>query len=110
MKNFKTLAAATALGLAISGFAIAQSHDSDHHADPAAVVKHLAEAYPKVASFDANHDGKLDATEKESLAKAIVDGTLELPAHTPPHQAKPSADTMLTHIADMYALLAKYDA
>jgi hypothetical protein len=118
MKNIYTLAIVTALGLAVTGFAIAQSHDAsahdhgatDKHADPAAVVKHLAEFFPKFASFDLNKDGKLDASEKDSIAKAIADGRLELPAHTPPHGDKASAEMMLTHIADMYAQVAKYDA
>jgi hypothetical protein len=118
MKNIYTLAIATALGLAISGFAIAQSHDSsaqeqsgtEHHADPAAIAKHLAEFFPKIAAFDANKDGQLDAAERESLAKALADGTLELPAHTPPHGDKASTEKMLAHIAEMYAQVAKYDA
>jgi hypothetical protein len=118
MKNIYTLAIATALGLAISGFAIAQSHESsahdqggtEHHADPAAMAKHFAEFFPKIASFDVNKDGQLDAAEKESLAKALADGTLELPAHKPPHGDKASAEVMLNHIAEMYTQVAKYDA
>ena len=117
MKNIKTLALLAVGGLAVCGFAIAQVHNGDawdhgamqHHADPASVVKHLAAAFPKFAPFDVNKDGKLDATEKESIAKAIADGTLEIPAHTPPNGVKPSAEMMLNHIADVYAFLASKD-
>lgn len=118
MKNIKTIAAVAVLGLAVCGFAIAQSRHGgarghgamQHHTDPASAVKHLTETFAKFAAFDADKDGKLGATEKESLAKAIVEGKVQLPAHTPPNGVKPSADEMLNHIAEMYAHFAPYDA
>jgi hypothetical protein len=117
MKQMKRIAVVAVLGLAICGFAFAQSqHDAqghgaaDHHKDAASATKHLTEAYAKIASFDANKDGKLDATEKESIAKTIADGKLEIPDHTPPNGVKPSADKLLNHIAGVYAFLASKDA
>jgi len=112
MKNIKRLAAGAVLGLAICRFAIAQSPQggATGHADGISAAQHIAEVFAKVAAFDRNKDGQLDATEKESLAKAIADGTLQLPAHTPPHGEKPNAEMILTHITEMYAHVAKYDA
>lgn len=111
MKNIKRLAVVTALGLAVGGIAIAQvHHGAQNHGDAASAVKHLSEVFPLVASFDANKDGKLDETEKGALGKAIADGTLQLPAHTPPHGVKPTAEMMVSHLAEMYAQVAPYDA
>ena len=118
MKNIKTLVVAGALGLVVCGISIAQVHRGGtlnhvlvhHHGDAASVVEHLALVFPKVAAFDANKDGQLDETEQEALGKAIADGTLELPAHTPPRGERPTADVMLPHIAKMYAYVARYDA
>ena len=117
MKQIKTLAMTGALGLAICGFALAQVHDgrpstggaTEEHPDPAAVVEHLSKFFPSIAAFDTNKDGKLDATEKQALAKAIADGTLQIPAHTPPHGEKPSPEMLVNHIAEMYARVAAYD-
>jgi hypothetical protein len=115
MKNFKTLAV-VAGGLVVCGLAIAQvhdgngsGHDSQHHMDPAAMATHLAEFFPKIAAFDTDKNGKLDDKEKESLRKAIADGTVELPAHTP-HGEKPNAEKMVNHICEVYPQVARYDA
>src|SRR5689334_12206351 len=94
MKNFKTLATVVAGGLAVCGLAIAQVHDGNasghdsQHSDPAAVAAHLAEFFPKIAAFDADKNGKLDDKEKKSLVKAIADGAVEFPNHTPQHGDK----------------------
>ncbi len=72
---------------------------------------HLTEAFAKVAPFDTNKDGQLDATELEALAEAIADGTVQAPAHrTPPAGITPSAEMILNRIAGMYGLVAPYDA
>ena len=118
MKNIKRLAVVALLGLAVTGLAIAQAHQSgglceflaQHRVDPAAMTEHLSQVFPQVASFDANKDGKLDDTEKEALGKAIADGKFQLPAHNASHGEKPSAETMLNHIAEMYAHVSIYDA
>lgn len=61
--------------------------------DAASAVDHLTEAFAKVAPFDANNDGQLDATEKNALADAIADGKVQGPAHrTPPAGIAPSAE------------------
>ena len=82
-----------ALGLVLCGFAIAQVHRSGGlrhvaghhgHGNAASMAKHLGEAFPRFARFDANKGGILDTIEKEAVAKAIAGGTLELPAHRPP--------------------------
>ena len=116
MKNFKTLAAVAAGGLVVCGLAIAQVHDGNtsghdsQHSNPASVAAHLAQFFPKIAAFDADKNGKLDDKEKESLRKAIVDGTIELPPHTPPHGEKPNVEMMVNHICEVYPQVARYDA
>src|SRR5215475_8200727 len=115
MKNFKTLAAVVAGGLAVCGLAIAQvhdgkasGHDSQNHSDPASMAAHLAQFFPKIAAFDTDKNGKLDDNEKESLGKAIADGTFELPAHIP-HGDKASVEKMINHICDVYPQVVRYD-
>ena len=118
MKNYKTLAVAGVLGLGICAFAFAHGHlggARGHGAwgqitDAASAVKHLTEAFPNFAAFDANKDGQFDAAEKESVGRALADGTLQLPPHRPPNGAEPSAAAMLAHIGEMYAQFALYDA
>src|SRR5262249_44387633 len=118
MKNMKTFAVLIVGGLAVGGFVIPQTHNGrvwshramPHHLHPPAAEAHLAEAFPTFAAFDANRDGKLDETEKEALGKAITSGTLQLPAHTPPHGAKPDVAMMVNHIGEMYGQIAQYDA
>jgi len=118
MNNLKTLAVVFAGGLAVSGLALAQVHDhiaSVHgphqaHSDPAAMVAHLAQFFPKIAAFDVDKNGKLDKKEKAALAKAVADGKVELPVHTTPHGDKPSVEEMIDHIGEVYPLVARYDA
>jgi hypothetical protein len=117
MKNIKTLTLVGMLGLAVCGSAIAQVQQggtpnqgpAQGHGDAASIVKHFAEMFPKIAAFDVNKDGKLDETEKAALAKAIADGTLELPAHAGPNGEKLTAQEMASHVAEMYAYVAVYD-
>ncbi len=116
MKNFKTLAAVVAGSLAVCGLAIAQvhdgnasGHDSQHHPDPASMAAHLAQFFPKIAAFDVDKNGKLDDKEKEALAKAVADGTVELPAHMP-HGDKSDVQMMINHICAVYPQVARYDA
>ena len=73
------------------------------------MVEHLAQVFPKVAAFDTNKNGKLEDAEREALAAAIADGSLELPAHTGPNGEKPTADVLIPHVAEMYAYVAGYD-
>src|SRR5215472_12648996 len=111
MKNIKRIVMVTVLILAVGGLAIAGVHHGAwHHADPASMVEHFSQFFPKIAAFDTNKDGKLDATEREALAKAIADGTLQLPAHRPPNGAKPTTEMMVEHIAEVYAGVWIYDA
>ena len=117
MKNNKTLVVGVAvLGLAICGFAIAGSHHGarNHGAshrpkDAAFAVQHLTEAFARFAPLDVNKDGQLDAVERKSLAKAIAEGTVQLPAHIQPNGVTVGVE-MINHIADMYARFAAYDA
>jgi hypothetical protein len=118
MKNIKRLAVVAVLGLAVGGLAIAQVHRNGgfrhgaahHYGDPAALAKHLGEVFPQIATYDANKDRTLDGAEKEALGKAIADGKLQLPAHTPPNGVKPTAEKMLNHICEMFAYVSGYDA
>jgi hypothetical protein len=117
MKNIKRLAGVVVLGLSVCGLANAQvppnsgsnAGSAHHDTDPASMAKHLSEVFPQVAACDANKDGKLDDAEKKALAKAIADGKLQLPGHTPPGGAKPSPEKMLNHIAEMYTWVSTYD-
>src|SRR5215831_3425035 len=103
MRFIKILTISSAIGLAMCRCAIAQVHDTHpshdgaahEHMDPAALVEHLSKFFPSIAAFDKNKDGKLDTTEKHALAKAIADGKLELPAHTPPNGEKPTPEMMV---------------
>ena len=111
MKNIKRIVVVTLLVLVAGGLAIAQAHRGAwHHADPASMVQHFSQFFPRIAAFDINKDGKLDATEREALARAITDGTLQLPAHTPPNGIKPTTEMMVEHIAELYAGVWNYDA
>src|SRR5262245_48031047 len=118
MKNITRIAAVAVLGLSLCGLTFAQVHPGggstnspeQHHGDPASLTEHLSEVFPQVAAFDANKDGKLDDAEKEALGKAIADGKLQFPAHTPPEGNKPSPEKMLNHIAEIYAQVSTYDA
>jgi hypothetical protein len=113
MKHFKTIAWVSVLSLGVGGFALAQGHRAimQHiHGDPASMVKHLAEAFPKIVPFDANKNGQLDAGEKEAVTRAIADGKLEIPSHGPVNGVKPDAEKFVNHIAKVYAFLASRDA
>ena len=115
MKHIKIIAAIAALGLAAGGYAVVQVHHGMrlhgmHEMDGATLAGHLSKAYGQFAAFDLNKDGQLDAAEKASLAKAIADGSLSLPAPTPPKEAFPSEEQRLSHFAEMYAKFAVYDS
>ena len=122
MKNTKTLTVLILLGLAACSSTFAQGrpggarsqrppHAQPPAGAPGAAVQHLTEAFAKVAPFDANRDGQLDAAEREALGDAIADGTVQAPAHrTPPPGATPNAEKILHRIAGMYASVAPYDA
>lgn len=115
--NIKRLAATAVLTFSVCGLAMGQvspnggaNRDAaQHHGDPASMVKHLTEVFPQVSAFDVNKDGKLDDTEKQALGKAIADGKLQLPTHTPPEGEKPDPEKMLNHIAEMYSWVATFD-
>src|SRR5580704_2133505 len=98
MKNIKTLAAVALLSLGVCAFAFAHGHlggarghgPQDQLTDVASAVEHIAEAFPNFAAFDVNKDGQFDAAEMESVARALADGRLRLPAHSPPNGAEPN--------------------
>lgn len=117
MKKITTLALTGGLVLGVGAFAFAHGHLGGvrgHGArgqlvDAASAVEHLAGAFPNFAAFDANKDGQFDAAERESVARALADGTLQLPAHRSPNGSEPGAEAMLAHIGEMYAQFALYD-
>lgn len=106
MKYVKILAGAALLGLAAGGYAVVRSI---HHGFNPGMMEHLSATYEKFAAFDQNKDGQLDAAEKDSLAKAIADGSLVLPPHTPPEGMFPTEEERLNHMARMYGRFAAYD-
>jgi len=117
MKHMKKCMVAAALAVAVCGFAIAKHHHGGfpghrgfHGVETGFMVDHLSEGFVKVVSFDANKNGELEATEKESLGRAIREGSVQLPIDKLKKGDAPSADRMLGHIADMYAYLARIDA
>lgn len=125
MKNLTSVAVVAAMGLALCTAASAQGRPGGAggqrppHAqapdgaptDAASAVDHLTEAFAKVAPFDANNDGQIDATEKRALADAIADGKVQGPAHrTPPKGIAPSPEQIADRIAGMYSLVDPYDA
>ena len=119
MKNIKKLAIVGGLGLALCGLAIAaQVHraggfrhvGSHRHGDAASIAKHLGEAFPRFAPFDTNKDSKLDEAERKAIAEAISNGTLELPTHRPPDGVAPTTERLVDHIAEVFAIIAQYDA
>jgi hypothetical protein len=74
------------------------------------IVAHLTEAYTVVAPFDRNHDKQLDDSEQIALAKAVVEGAIQLPLHRLPPGAKPDAERLLRRTAALYAEVAPLDA
>lgn len=125
MKNITSIAVVAAMGLALCTSASAQGHPGGDKGqrppnaqppdgaptDTASAVDHLTEAFAKVAPFDANNDGQLDANEKKALADAIADGKVQAPAHrTPPAGIAPSAEQIAERIAGMYSRVDPYDA
>lgn len=125
MKKITSVAVVTVMGLALCSSVSAQGRPGGnkgqrpHNAQPpagaptdaASAVDHLTEAFAKVAPFDTNNDGQLDATEKKALADAIADGKVQGPAHrTPPAGIAPSAEQIADRIAGMYSLVDPYDA
>lgn len=125
MKNLKTLALVTALGLAVCSAAFAQGRPggtrgqsqpssrpaSDMRSASAAAVTHIAEAFPKVAPFDANNDGQLDGVERRALGQAMFDGMVEAPTHqTLPEGVEPPHPGIIIHrIASLYCVAFQFD-
>ena len=112
MKYIKTVAAVAMVALAAGGYAVARSfHGAGAgQRNVTAMVAHLGEMFPKFAAFDVNKNGQLEGTERESLAKAIADGSLGLPPNMPPKDKFPTAEAQLDHMLEMYGRIAAYDA
>jgi hypothetical protein len=117
MKNLKIAAVIAVSGFAICGLAIERVHRTgalghsamQHPVEIDSMVEHLAEVFPRFAEYDANKNGQLDANEKELLARAMADGTLKLPGHTPPNGVEPGGKGMINHIGEMFVRIARYD-
>jgi hypothetical protein len=80
MKNIKTIAVVSALGLAVCSSAIAQGRPGGGKGhgpagaqqppkDAAAAVAHIAEAYPMIAPFDATTEGPRIGVENYASAE-----------------------------------------
>lgn len=87
----------------------------------------LPTRYAILAAADVNHDQQLDATEQAALVTAIDNGELAPPpgrgpraprgddANVPPqgpdgNRPKPDSATVASHMAEVYAQIAPYDA
>lgn len=114
MKNLKTIAVATALGLAVCPSASAQGRSGGAQQAPkdaAAAVAHIAEAYPKIAPFDANKDGQFDGGERRALGQAMFDGKVEGPANRDPEGDQPAhPGIIIQRIAGLYRAAFSFDA
>ena len=121
MKNIKTIAVFTALGLAVCSSAIAQGRPGGAQGqrpadaqqppkDAAAAVAQIAEAYPKIAPFDVNKDGQLDRDERLALGQAMRDGTVEGPANRNPEGKQPAhPGIIIQRIASLYSIAFSFD-
>ena len=122
MKNTKTLAVVTALGLAVCSSAIAQGRPGAEKnqnlagaqqtpKDATAAVAHIAEAYPKIAPFDANKDGQFDGDERLALGRAMRDGKVEGPAnYNPEGDQAAHPGIVIQRIASFYGVAFWFDA
>lgn len=121
MKNITTIAVVAALGLAVCSSAIAQGRPGGGKGqrpagaqqppkDAAAAVAHIAEAYPKIAPFDANKDGQLDGDERLALGEAMREGKVEGPANRNPGGAQPAhPGIIIQRIASLYRIAFSFD-
>ncbi len=114
MKNKKTIALATALGLAVCPSAFAEGRPGGAQQPPkdaATAVANIVEAYPKIAPFDVNADGQLDKDERKALGEAMRDGAFVGLPNRPPNgnQAGPP-DFIIERIAGLYGIGFSFDA
>lgn len=113
MKNMKTIAVVSALGLAVCSFANAQGRPGGAQQPPkdaAAAVAHIAEAYPKIAPFDVNADGQFDEDERFALGQAIAEGKVEEPANRNPEGDEAShPGIIIQRIASLYRIAFSFD-
>ena len=121
MKNIKTIAVVSALGLAVCSSAIAQGRPGGGQGqrpadaqqppkDAAAAVAHIAEAYPKIAPFDVNKDGQLDGDERLALGQAMLDGAVEGPANRNPEGDEAvHPGIIIQRIASLYGVAFWFD-
>lgn len=114
MKNIKTIAVVTALGLAVCSSASAQGRPGGAQQAPkdaAAAVAHISEAYPKIAPFDANKDGLFDGDERRALGQAMRDGKVEGPVNRNPEGEQPAhPGIIIQRIAGLYRVALSFDA
>ena len=122
MKNIKTIAVVTALGLAVCSSASAQGRPGgvqgqrpadapQRPKDATAAVAHIAEAYPKIAPYDANDDGQFDGDERRALGQAMRDGKVEGPANRNPEGDQPAhPGIIIQRIASLYGVAFSFDA
>ncbi len=113
MKNMKTIAFATALGLAACPSAFAEGRPGGAQQPPkdaAGAVAHIAEAYPKIAPFDVNADGQFDGDERLALGEAMRDGKVEGPANRNPEGDKAAhPGIIIQRIASLYGIAFSFD-
>ena len=114
MKNINTIAIVTTLGLAVCSSIFAQGRPGGAQQPPkdaAAALAHIVEAYPKIAPFDVNADGKFDGDERRALGQAMRDGKVEGPANRNPkgdQAAHPGI--IIQRIAGLYGVVYSFDA
>ena len=129
VKTIETLAIVALLGLISGSSAFAQGRPGGKlkkQPDFAEVaLKQLSEGYESIAPFDKDKDGKLNDTEKESIADALEDGSLKLPIPPmpspppsdksgadagPPPEMMPPIEEILPVISSLYEAVAALDA
>lgn len=113
MKNMKTIAFATALGLAACPSTFAEGRPGGAPQPPkdaAAAVAHIAEAYPKIAPFDVNADGQFDGDEQLALGQAMAEGKVVGPANRNPEGEEAAhPGIIIQRIASLYGIAFSFD-
>ena len=112
MKNITKITAAALIAFGTCAIAIARVHLSGGHGpfpSGEAFVTHLVEAYPRFAAFDLDKNGRFDEVEMQFVAKALANGSLQIPSHNALHGTMPSPESMVSHIGEMYTQFALFD-
>lgn len=75
------------------------------------LVKHFADAYAKVAPYDADKDGRLNESEREKLGGDILDGRIKPPTMRRGDLSDvPHPGIIIQRVSMLYAAAREFDA